>query len=145
MKDAQIDDKEVEHIMKDIEGKCEICTKYKKKMTRPKTSLPKARFLNEVVSIDLKTVSNILNKMDVRQIVYMTDELSKWTVGRVTKNKDPENVIKVMRRDFPSSSSPFSLPQFTLLTIPHRFNYFPTPMLLPTDLLNQDCSLVVFF
>ena len=34
--------------------KCEICRKYRRTSSRPKVGLPKARDINEVVSIDLK-------------------------------------------------------------------------------------------
>ena len=64
---------------------------------KPKVVLPKAREVNETVSLDLKAVSSITgNKADQRQIVYCVDEFSKWTAAVVSKNKEAESVIKVV-------------------------------------------------
>ena len=41
-------------------------------------------------------MSSITGKDDKRQIVYLVDEFSKWTVGKVVKDKHPEVVVKVV-------------------------------------------------
>ena len=64
LKDAGIDDEKVSEILKMIDHSCRICKRFWKKMTRPKTSFPKARFLNETVSIDLKPASSLTEKED---------------------------------------------------------------------------------
>ena len=58
--------------------------------------MPKSREINHIVSIDLKPVKEILEVDDSRHIVYMVDEFSKYTVAGISKNKEAENVAKVI-------------------------------------------------
>ena len=97
MEDAGIDDPHISRILKKIQECCRICQKYRKKQSRPKTAFPKARSLNEAVSLDLKPVSSLLEDAgDKRQIVYMMDEFSRYTVGAISKSKEPEEVAKLV-------------------------------------------------
>ena len=51
--------------------------------------------MNEVVSLDLKPVATVTNNQnDKRQIVYIIDEFSRFTVAAISKNKEAENVSK---------------------------------------------------
>ena len=97
LKDAGEKDPIMLKMLKRIHTCCSICSKYKRKMSKPKVALPKAREINETVSLDLKAVSSITgNKADQRQIVYCVDEFSKWTAAGISKNKEAECVIKVV-------------------------------------------------
>ena len=60
MKDSGLEDHNLTQKLKKIQGECNVCKKYRKKESKPKTSVPKARNVNEVVSIDLKPVSNLI-------------------------------------------------------------------------------------
>ena len=60
-KDAKIEDQKIQDDLKKIFDKCEICLKYQKKESRPKVSFSKATQVNQVVSIDLKPVSTLIN------------------------------------------------------------------------------------
>ena len=64
--------------------KCEICKKHKRSPPRPKVGLPKAKDVNEVVSIDLKILKK-RGKKDIG-ILYIHDELSKLIKGKVVND-----------------------------------------------------------
>ena len=62
--------------------------KYRKKESKPRAVLPKARNVNEVVSGDTKPVSNFVhNQNDKRNILYMMDEISRMTVALIVNSK----------------------------------------------------------
>ena len=71
---------------------CEICRKYKRTPSRPKVGLPKAKDVNEVVSLDLK----ILKKKGNKEIgiLYLHDEFSKLTKGHVINDKNRDTIVK---------------------------------------------------
>jgi transposase InsO family protein len=76
----------------DMLGKCEICKRYKKTPPRPKVGLPKARDVNDVVSLDLK----IFKKDGKKEIgiLYIHDEFSKLIKGQVINDKKKETIVK---------------------------------------------------
>ena len=91
MKDSRIEDPELVKKLKKIQGEFNICNKYRKRESKLRTSFPKARNINEVLSVDLKPVSNLVhNQNDKRKILYMMNEFSKMTVALIVKLKDPE-------------------------------------------------------
>ena len=101
MDDAGIEDPNISRILKRIQECCRICQKYRKKQSRPKTGLPKARTLNEAVSLDLKPVSSLVeDSSDKRHIVYMMDEFSRYTAGAISKSKEPVDVAKIVLDDW---------------------------------------------
>ena len=71
---------------------CEICKKHKRSPSKPKVGLPKAKDVNEVVSIDLK----ILKKSGKKEIgiLYLHDEFSKLIKGKVINDKQKNTIIK---------------------------------------------------
>lgn len=79
------------HVLKFLE-KCEVCRKYKRTPSRPKVGLPKAKDVNDVVSIDLK----ILKKSKGKEIgiLYIHDEFSKLIKGQVINDKQKDTIIK---------------------------------------------------
>ena len=91
---------------------CAVCRKHSKKQPRPKVGLPKATEANEVVSLDLKNVSSLVNKPeDKRYILYLTDEFSKFIKGVVIPNKEGETIVKAIQSTWVSVS-------YTHLTLP---------------------------
>ena len=93
MKDSSKEDPDLVKKLKKIQGECNICKKYRKKESKPTTSFPKERNVNEVVSIYLKPVSNLIcNQDDKRNILYMMDEFSRMMVASIVKSKDPEEI-----------------------------------------------------
>ena len=84
-------------IMRRIHENCRVCKKHRKKASKPKVGLPKAREVNETVSVDLKPVATLINaENDPRMIVYMVDEFSKYTLAGITKNKEADEVAKMI-------------------------------------------------
>ena len=71
---------------------CEVCKKYKRTPPRPKVGLPKAKDVNEVVSIDLKIIKKTGNKEI--GILYLHDEFSKLIKGQVINDKNRDTIIK---------------------------------------------------
>ena len=97
MDDAGIEDPNISRILKKIHETCRICYKYRKRQSKPKTALPKARNPNEAVSLDLKPLSSLLeDNREKRQIVYIMDEFSRLTVAAISKSKEPEEVAKIV-------------------------------------------------
>ena len=80
--------------MMEFLNKCEVCKKYRRTPSRPKVGLPKARDVNDVVSIDLKILKKAGNK-DVA-ILYLHDEFSKLIKGQVINDKNPDTIIKAI-------------------------------------------------
>ena len=72
--------------------KCEICKKNKRSPPRPKVGMPKAKDVNEVVSIDLKILKKS-GKKDIG-ILYLHDEFSKLIKGKVINDKNKNTIIK---------------------------------------------------
>ena len=73
---------------------CEVCKKYKRTPSRPKVGLPKAKDMNDVVSLDLK----ILKKSGTKEvaILYFHDEFTKLTKGQVINDKGKDTIIKAI-------------------------------------------------
>ena len=74
--------------------KCEICKRHKRSPPRPKVGLPKAKDVNEVVSIDLKILKKS-GKKDIG-ILYIHDEFSKLIKGKVVNDKNRNTIIKAI-------------------------------------------------
>ena len=97
MKDSGECDKIILKMLKKIQEKCRVCLKFKRKASKPKVGFAKAREVNETVSVDLKPVSSLTgDQKDGRQIVYIIDELSRFTAAGISKNKEAEEVVKII-------------------------------------------------
>ena len=60
-------------------------------------NIPKAREVNETVSVDLKPVASLTkSENDKRYIVYMVDEFSKYTMAGVSKSKEADEVARII-------------------------------------------------
>ena len=97
MKDAGEMDSKIMRMLRRIQETCRVCLKFKRKASHPKVGLAKAREVNETVSIDLKPVSSLTGEQnDRRQIVYIMDEFSRFTAAGISKNKESEEVVKII-------------------------------------------------
>ena len=74
--------------------KCKVCKKYRRTPSRPKVGLPKARDMNDVVSLDLKILKKSGNKEVA--ILYFHDEFTKLTKGQVINYKGKDTIIKAI-------------------------------------------------
>ena len=54
LKDANINDKQLFDMVKNINSNCEVCQKYKKPKPKSIVSFPLAKTFNETVALDLK-------------------------------------------------------------------------------------------
>ena len=69
LKDAG-EDAVVHSLMKKIQENCRVCKKFKRRASKPKVGLPKAREVNETVSVDLKPVSFLIMVQSSRRIIW---------------------------------------------------------------------------
>ena len=99
MIDSGIDDDKLKKRLEKIYKSCRICHRFGRKAGKPKVGLPKAREFNETIALDLKPVSSLLNNTnDKRQIVYMVDEFSRYTIAGISENKEAVNVAKIIMK-----------------------------------------------
>lgn len=77
-------------IDKIIDG-CEGCVLRRKTPDRPVVAMNMANDFNQVLSVDLKVWGD-------RYILYMIDVFTRFTVGEVIKNKQPETIVNVIMR-----------------------------------------------
>ena len=97
LKDAGVLDGELRKNVEKVYKTCKICHMFHRKAGKPKVGLPKARKVNETVSLDLKPAATVTGKKDdKRQIVYMVDEMSRFTAAGVSKTKEATKVIDVI-------------------------------------------------
>ena len=54
LKDANINDKQLFDLVKNISSNCKVCQKYKKQKPKPAISFPLAKNFNETLALDLK-------------------------------------------------------------------------------------------
>ena len=76
--------------------KCEVCSRHKRTPSRPKVGLPKAKDINDVVSMDLKIMKKSGNKEVA--ILYLHDEFSKMIKGQVINDKHADTIIKAIEK-----------------------------------------------
>lgn len=110
-KDAGKEEKELKEIslkLNTLFKRCKTCNKFRRKEELPKTALPKATEMNEVVSIDLKPVGALLknNVQDKRQIVYMVDEFTGFMKAKIVKDKTAEEVFEAVNEEWCLSALP---------------------------------------
>ena len=86
LKNAGVEVDGFHQTLESIEKSCKSCQKSKKRVPRPKFSIPRADSPNKIVSIDLKHFSD-------RYICYLVDMFSRLTVGKVIPDKSAEQVV----------------------------------------------------
>ena len=97
LKDSGVKESKLMNAIDKVNKSCRICRKFKRKESRPRICMPRARHLNEVVSLDLKPVSTLINKPeDKRHVLYVLDEFSRFISGSIMKNKEADTVAKTL-------------------------------------------------
>ena len=90
LRDAEIDDKELEQHLDDLDISCEVCMKYKKPKPRPIVGLPMARNFNETVAMDLKQWSSSPNIW----FLHLIDHATRYSVSCVIHSKKKEVIVR---------------------------------------------------
>lgn len=85
----------IKPIISEIIARCVTCNRMRKLADKPKASLPKATKPNEIISIDLKEMTN-----EKCFILFITDEFTRYTRGEVIKNKTPQEVVSPIERNW---------------------------------------------
>ena len=75
----------------EVVDKCKICKKNGCSKSKPTVAILKATYFNSTVSIDLKIVGD-------KYILWMVCTYTRFTHGRVLKDKNPESIIKGLHR-----------------------------------------------
>ena len=94
LKNAGHDIEGVKDALTELEKSCDACNKTKKRVPRPKSSIPRAEYPNQIVTVDLKVYGEQDGKK--RYICYLIDMFSRLTVGQFTSDKNPESIVKVI-------------------------------------------------
>ena len=91
IKDAGINDPELEEEIGKLEESCQTCFKYKRSPPRPVVSMPLAKNFNDVVSMDLKCWGN-------KYFLVMVDLATRFCNACVINNKSPSVIIDGIMR-----------------------------------------------
>ena len=83
LKDANINDKQLFDIVKNINGNCKVCQKYKKPKPKPIVSFPLAKTFTETVALDLKEWKSNLTVW----LLHIIDHLTRFSASCVIKTK----------------------------------------------------------
>jgi hypothetical protein len=78
--------------IKEVCNNCSTCTHSKRKMARKETSLPRATGFNQVITMDLKGLS------DGRYFLWLVDDATRMIRGQVMADKNPDTVIDALER-----------------------------------------------
>ena len=78
----------VQRLLDQVESECKSCKMNQKATPKPKTSLPRANKVNEVVALDLKAFKSGAFKY----ILYAVDLFSRFTVGVLIEDKKPSTI-----------------------------------------------------
>ena len=83
LKDANINDKQLFGMVKNINGNCKVCQKYKKPKPKPIVSFPLAKTFTETVALDLKEWKSNLTVW----FLHIIDHLTRFSASCVIKTK----------------------------------------------------------
>ena len=83
LKDANINDKQLFDMVKNINGNCKVCQKYKKPKPKPIASFPLAKTFTETVALDLKEWKSNLTVW----LLHIIDHLARFSASCVIKTK----------------------------------------------------------
>ena len=85
-------DKFTEAEIRQINDDCHSCGTNKRKMSRKKTSLPRASGFNQVVTMDLKVQGA------TEYVLWCVDNATMFIRGEVVKDKRPETILEALER-----------------------------------------------
>ena len=78
--------------------KCDICKKFRKSLARPKTAWPKLTDFNQVVTLDLKEITDGRNKKVY--ILWMICGFTRFIRGAVIKTKDATTTFESLMNNW---------------------------------------------
>jgi hypothetical protein len=92
LKASTVREKFTEAEIREINDACYTCNTNKRKMSKKKTSLPRASGFNQVVTMDLKVHSM------TEYVLWLVDDATRLIRGEVIKDKRPETVLNALER-----------------------------------------------
>ena len=115
LKDANINDKQLFDMVKNINGNCKVCQKYKKPKPKPIVSFPLAKTFTETVALDLKEWKS----NPTVWFLHIIDHLTRFSASCIIKTKRKEQIIKQVFRIWVSI---FGSPKILLVDNGGEFN-----------------------
>ena len=82
-------DKELLKALETVENQCDICVQFAKPSPRPVVGLTHAEKFNEMVAMDLFFYEGKI-------VLHMIDHLTRFSVAKVCKSKNPEEIIRMI-------------------------------------------------
>jgi len=92
LKASTVKDKFTEAEIRQINDDCHTCGTNKRKMSKKKTSLPRASGFNQVVTMDLKVHST------TEYVLWLVDDATRLIRGEVVKDKRLETILNAIER-----------------------------------------------
>jgi len=92
LKASTVKDKFTEAEIRQINDDCHTCSTNKRKMSKKKTSLPRASGFNQVVTMDLKVHST------TEYVLWLVNDAPRFIRGEVVKDKKPETILNALER-----------------------------------------------
>ena len=90
LKTAGIAKEEYDDIIDEVSESCDTCLKYKKVKPRPVVGLPRGRYFNDMVAMDLKKLHSDCT------ILHMIDMATRYSAAGIVKHKDKTTVVKAI-------------------------------------------------
>ena len=88
VKDAGVDNSELEDELKILDNKCDTCKRFKKTPPRPVVSLPMSSEFNHTIAMDLKIYEN-----NETYFLHLIDHATRFSAACVIKSKKKEIII----------------------------------------------------
>ena len=87
LRNAGVENKDLEKKINEISEKCNTCKKFKKPSPRPVVSIPLANGFNDVIGIDLKFFGN-------QYFLVIVDIYTKYCAAALINDKKPDTIIE---------------------------------------------------
>ena len=87
LKDAGYDDKKLFDSVKETTANCDTCKRYKREKSRPVVGFSLGKEMNDVVSMDLKTISG-------KQVLHLIDNATRYSQAVVVPSKKKECIAE---------------------------------------------------
>ena len=90
LKSAGVADEQYDDIISDVSENCNVCLKYKKVKPRPVVGLPRGRYFNDIVAMDLKVLHPEC------KILHMIDMVTRYSSAGIIRNKEKTTVVEAI-------------------------------------------------
>ena len=97
LKDAGVNDCELNKAVDTVTDSCDTCDKYRKVRSRPVVSLPFAHDFNDCLALDLKFLT-VNNKKYI--ILHMIDIFTRYSQATIIPAKDKHTVVKAILKQW---------------------------------------------